>query len=100
MELFLYQLTINFLQANRGVKGFVKDAVSDQALSNAHIRVEGNNKTVSTSRQFGDFWRLLLPGIYNLTASADGLANTIIICDNCIQRRFCVMRRLYRALVH
>ncbi|XP_077578171.1 carboxypeptidase D [Stigmatopora nigra] len=54
-----------------GVRGYVKDLVSGSAITNADIVVEGilHNMTTGT---YGDYYRLLLPGTYNITAMATG----------------------------
>lgn len=54
-----------------GVRGFVKDAVSGAALRNVSIVVAGIRHNLTTA-QFGDYYRLLLPGTYNITAGAPG----------------------------
>ena len=40
-------------------------------IPNAVLMVEGISHNI-TSYQFGDYWRLLVPGTYSLTAVADG----------------------------
>ncbi|RXM92867.1 Carboxypeptidase D [Acipenser ruthenus] len=54
-----------------GVKGFVKNSVTSGWISDAEITVSGIDHNVTTG-QFGDYIRLLLPGSYNITASAPG----------------------------
>ncbi|XP_041097154.1 carboxypeptidase D [Polyodon spathula] len=54
-----------------GVKGFVKNALTSGWISDAEIMVSGIDHNVTTG-QFGDYNRLLLPGSYNITASAAG----------------------------
>lgn len=54
-----------------GVRGFVKAARNGAPLADAVIMVAGINHNVSTAR-FGDYYRLLLPGIYNITAVTPG----------------------------
>lgn len=53
------------------MKGFVKDERLGTGIANATVAVAGINHTVTTAT-FGDFWRLLVAGKYDLTISADG----------------------------
>ena len=59
-------------QVHIGVKGFVRDADTNESIANATIRVEGIDHNV-TSIEGGAYWRLLVPGKYNLVVSAPGL---------------------------
>ncbi|KAI7800654.1 carboxypeptidase D [Triplophysa rosa] len=54
-----------------GVRGNVIAARNGAPLSDAVIMVAGINHNVSTAR-FGEYYRLLLPGTYNITAIAPG----------------------------
>ncbi|XP_067222221.1 carboxypeptidase D [Chanodichthys erythropterus] len=54
-----------------GVRGFVRAAQNEAPIADAVIMVAGINHNVSTTR-FGDYYRLLLPGIYKITAVAPG----------------------------
>ncbi|XP_048016143.1 carboxypeptidase D [Megalobrama amblycephala] len=54
-----------------GVRGFVRAAQNEAPIADAVIMVAGINHNVSTTR-FGDYYRLLLPGIYTITAVAPG----------------------------
>ncbi|KAK2847162.1 hypothetical protein Q5P01_010161 [Channa striata] len=58
-------------QVHIGVCGYVKEAVSGAALSNVNIVVAGIRHNLTTGK-FGDYYRLLLPGTYNITAVAPG----------------------------
>jgi carboxypeptidase D len=53
-----------------GVKGTVKN-FSGAPLA-ATITVQGNTRTIVTNPTHGDYYRLLMPGTYTITASAPG----------------------------
>uniref|UniRef100_A0A0K8SAU1 Peptidase M14 domain-containing protein n=1 Tax=Lygus hesperus TaxID=30085 RepID=A0A0K8SAU1_LYGHE len=55
-------------QVHKGVKGFVTSS-SGNSIPDATIQVEGVGRPVKTA-QYGDYWKLLLPGTYTITASA------------------------------
>ena len=57
-------------QVHKGVKGFVKDK-EGSPIPGAAIRVDNRRKEVFTAKD-GDYWRLLLPGGYKVTAFAPG----------------------------
>lgn len=54
-----------------GIKGFVRDSLIGTGISEALIQVEGILHPVR-SVQSGAYWRLLLPGLYNVTVTAAG----------------------------
>ncbi|KAL2096139.1 hypothetical protein ACEWY4_008287 [Coilia grayii] len=64
-------------QAHIGVRGFVKDARNGAALPDVRILVAGINHNITTGR-FGDYYRLLLPGNYNVTAIAAGYTPMVV----------------------
>ena len=63
---------INYIkQVHLGVKGVVIDSMTRDPIHKAVLQVEGiAHKVVTTEK--GEFWRLLLPGTYNLTVKAVG----------------------------
>lgn len=54
-----------------GIKGFIRDAETHTGISSALIQVEGVLHSVR-SVSSGAYWRLLLPGVYTVTATASG----------------------------
>uniref|UniRef100_A0A8C7WF88 Carboxypeptidase D, a n=1 Tax=Oncorhynchus mykiss TaxID=8022 RepID=A0A8C7WF88_ONCMY len=58
-------------QVHIGVRGYVNEATNGTALPDASIVVVGINHNLTTAK-FGDFYRLLLPGTYNVSAIATG----------------------------
>uniref|UniRef100_A0A671RGI3 Carboxypeptidase D, b n=1 Tax=Sinocyclocheilus anshuiensis TaxID=1608454 RepID=A0A671RGI3_9TELE len=63
-------------QAHIGVRGFVMTR-SGFGLPNATISISGTDHNITTW-MFGDYYRLLLPGRYDITASSPGfLSNTV-----------------------
>ena len=62
---------LSYMEAvHLGVKGLVLDA-NNNSIHGAYVSVEGINYNVTTTER-GEYWRLLLPGEYTLTASASG----------------------------
>ena len=62
-------------QVHSGVRGVVRDAASRTPIAKAVLSVDGVDHDVLTTTD-GEFWRLLLPGRYNLTVRALGF-NTL-----------------------
>lgn len=56
-------------EAHRGIYGQVKSSIGT-SIANASITINSNNHVTYTTSN-GEFWRLLLPGKYNITVEAD-----------------------------
>lgn len=57
-------------QIHLGIKGFVTDS-KGKGIANAAIQINNRGHIVRTHHS-GDYWRILLPGRYNITVSANG----------------------------
>ncbi|XP_072262835.1 inactive carboxypeptidase-like protein X2 [Pyxicephalus adspersus] len=64
-------LLIYMEQVHRGIKGVVRDKDTDKGVPEAVIVVDGLNHDIRTAID-GDYWRLLNPGDYEVTAKAEG----------------------------
>uniref|UniRef100_A0A672SX78 Adipocyte enhancer-binding protein 1 n=1 Tax=Sinocyclocheilus grahami TaxID=75366 RepID=A0A672SX78_SINGR len=65
-------------QVHRGIKGVVRDKEGNP-ISNATLSVEGVNHDIRTGES-GDYWRLLNPGEYRVTARAEGYSPFTRLC--------------------
>uniref|UniRef100_A0AAG5DTN5 Peptidase M14 domain-containing protein n=1 Tax=Anopheles atroparvus TaxID=41427 RepID=A0AAG5DTN5_ANOAO len=62
---------IKFLaEAHRGVQGFVVDPTGNP-IERAQLKIKGRDIGFTTTK-YGEFWRVLLPGVYKLEVYADG----------------------------
>ncbi|XP_022710444.1 carboxypeptidase D-like isoform X2 [Varroa jacobsoni] len=58
-------------QVHMGIKGLIRNRDSMAPVKQATVAVEGIKHNVTSSLR-GEFWRLLLPGTYNITVTAPG----------------------------
>lgn len=62
---------IKFLaEAHRGVQGFVND-VNGIPLERVSMKVKGRDVGFLTTK-YGEYWRILMPGMYKMEVFADG----------------------------
>uniref|UniRef100_A0ACB8EA91 Carboxypeptidase X1 n=2 Tax=Sphaerodactylus townsendi TaxID=933632 RepID=A0ACB8EA91_9SAUR len=66
-------------QVHRGIKGIVRDKDTEQGIADAIISVDHINHDIRTAYD-GDYWRLLNPGEYAVTASAEGYHSVTRTC--------------------
>nr|XP_020663305.1 probable carboxypeptidase X1 [Pogona vitticeps] len=64
-------LLVYMEQTRRGIKGVVRDKDTEEGIADAIIAVDGINHDIRTAFD-GDYWRLLNPGEYEVTATAEG----------------------------
>ncbi|KAJ8262374.1 hypothetical protein GJAV_G00165690 [Gymnothorax javanicus] len=64
-------LLIYMEQVHRGIKGLVLDKDTKGGIANAVIKVDDIDHHIRSAPS-GDYWRLLNPGEYEVTASAEG----------------------------
>ena len=57
-------------ETHRGIKGFITDT-NGRPVVGAIVKIDGIEHSVKSATH-GDYWRLLLPGTYSITAEADG----------------------------
>jgi len=80
-------------EVHKGVKGFVVDS-QGVAIHNAKITVAGRNRSISATG-LGEYWRLLVPGNYQLSVTAPGyepvLRNVTIPEGNAVEVNFTMM---------
>lgn len=57
-------------EVHRGVRGFILDP-NGNAVPRANLKIKGRNVGFKSSK-VGEFWRILLPGVYTMEVYADG----------------------------
>lgn len=67
-SLIFQSLLIWMQQAHRGIKGIVKDRLTGRPIENATLSIL-DRKTIFNTTRNGEFWKILLPGVYELYVS-------------------------------
>ncbi|XP_061895846.1 probable carboxypeptidase X1 isoform X2 [Entelurus aequoreus] len=73
-------LLVYMEQVHRGIKGVVRDKDTDAGISDAVIKVDDIDHHIRSAAD-GDYWRLLNPGEYRVTASAEGYLPSSRTCQ-------------------
>ncbi|XP_038147080.1 probable carboxypeptidase X1 isoform X2 [Cyprinodon tularosa] len=66
-------------QVHRGIKGVIRDKDTKEGIADAIIKVEDIDHHIRSGD--GDYWRLLNPGEYRVTVSAEGYLPSSRTCD-------------------
>ncbi|XP_018601927.2 probable carboxypeptidase X1 [Scleropages formosus] len=72
-------LLVYMEQVHRGIKGVVRDKDTEAGIADAIIKVDGIDHHIRSAFD-GDYWRLLNPGDYEVTASAEGYFSNRRMC--------------------
>merc|ERR1719427_248867 len=67
-------------KVHSGVKGYITDSSTKQGIPGVKLQINGRD-FVSTTASYGDYWRLLQPGHYQLQASAPGYVTKAMQID-------------------
>lgn len=59
-------------EVHKGVKGIVRDGLTNMSVPGVAITVNGSKHPVHSVAPYGDYWRLLLPGTFQVTATKVG----------------------------
>ncbi|XP_047441500.1 probable carboxypeptidase X1 isoform X2 [Mugil cephalus] len=73
-------LLVYMEQVHRGIKGVVRDRDTEAGIADAVIKVDEIDHHIRTAAD-GDFWRLLNPGEYRVTAAAEGYLPSSRTCQ-------------------
>uniref|UniRef100_A0A3Q3LWC1 Probable carboxypeptidase X1 n=1 Tax=Mastacembelus armatus TaxID=205130 RepID=A0A3Q3LWC1_9TELE len=73
-------LLVYMEQVHRGIKGVVRDKDTEAGIADAIIKVDDIDHHIRSVAD-GDYWRLLNPGEYQVTASAEGYFPSTRTCQ-------------------
>uniref|UniRef100_UPI003AAFD981 probable carboxypeptidase X1 n=1 Tax=Centroberyx gerrardi TaxID=166262 RepID=UPI003AAFD981 len=73
-------LLVYMEQVHRGIKGVVRDKDTEAGIADAIIKVDDIDHHIRSVAD-GDYWRLLNPGEYQVTASAEGYYPSTRTCQ-------------------
>ncbi|XP_074505132.1 putative carboxypeptidase X1 isoform X2 [Sebastes fasciatus] len=73
-------LLVYMEQVHRGIKGVVRDKDTEAGIADAIIKVDDIDHHIRSVTD-GDYWRLLNPGEYRVTASAEGYIPSSRTCQ-------------------
>ncbi|XP_067374499.1 probable carboxypeptidase X1 isoform X1 [Channa argus] len=73
-------LLVYMEQVHRGIKGVIRDKDTEAGIPDAVIKVDDIDHHIRSAAD-GDYWRLLNPGEYQVTASAEGYLPTSRTCQ-------------------
>ncbi|XP_059201732.1 probable carboxypeptidase X1 isoform X1 [Centropristis striata] len=73
-------LLVYMEQVHRGIKGVVRDKDTETGIADAIIKVDDIDHHIRSVTD-GDYWRLLNPGEYRVTASAEGYLPSSRTCQ-------------------
>ncbi|KAM7418161.1 hypothetical protein PAMA_017689 [Pampus argenteus] len=73
-------LLVYMEQVHRGIKGVVRDKDTEAGIADAIIKVDDIDHHIRSVAD-GDYWRLLNPGEYRVTASAEGYLPSSRTCQ-------------------
>uniref|UniRef100_A0A3B4Z1H2 Probable carboxypeptidase X1 n=1 Tax=Stegastes partitus TaxID=144197 RepID=A0A3B4Z1H2_9TELE len=73
-------LLVYMEQVHRGIKGVVRDKDTEAGIADAIIKVDDIDHHIRSAAD-GDYWRLLNPGEYRVTATAEGYLPSSRTCQ-------------------
>lgn len=76
-NIVLFQSLLTWmLQTHLGIKGIVISQLTGKPIPNATLNILGRQNTFNTTIN-GEYWKILLPGVYKLRVSIHSYLNII-----------------------